>query len=180
MTNGAGGIDNSDIRVLLIDDYEEYVQAGREYLHHVGDGITVVTATAAADGLQRLSDEPIDCIVCDFRMPGMDGIEFLEKIRPDYPDLPCFLLTGHDRDLPPGKLEDLGVLDIITKGQGTHTFEQLRTRIHTITPIDADNSTTLDTRPAMDSTPPSGHRSEPKTDQDSESETEFYFDNVRP
>lgn len=69
----------------------------------------IFTAGSAADGKKILDKEIVHVIICDQRMPGMTGIEFLESVIPDYPDPIRILLTGY---------EDItAVIDAINKGE---------------------------------------------------------------
>lgn len=121
-----------DIRVLLVDDYPEYVTAGQEYLESVDDEFTVLPETSAESALSRLSRTTVDCVVCDYEMPDMDGTELLGAIRSESPELPVVLLTGHDlKDLDEEITEE--ATDVLQKGSGTHTFEQLRSRVRDLT-----------------------------------------------
>ncbi len=55
-----------------------------------------VRSFSSADGvLEALADEAPDAIVSDIRMPGMDGITLLERIRAEYPDVPVIIMTAH-------------------------------------------------------------------------------------
>lgn len=126
---------DGDLTVLFVDDYAEYVEAGEEYLECVDDAITVLPETCAAAALDRLSGGAVDCVVSDYEMPEMSGVELLESAREEHPQLPFILLTGHD----PGRLEssvDGTQTSVLQKGNGTHTFEQLRSQIREIASAD--------------------------------------------
>lgn len=78
--------------LLIIDDEEEilkalYRQFRREY--------TVVTAASAEQGYHLMTETPVNVIISDQRMPGMNGAEFFGKIKNDYPDAIRLLLTGY-------------------------------------------------------------------------------------
>ncbi len=88
-------------RVLLVDDEKEFVQTLSERLVLRDMGTAVVY-----DGEQALSfveEEPPDVMVLDLKMPGIDGIEVLRRIKKDHPDIEVIILTGHgtekDREL---------------------------------------------------------------------------------
>jgi CheY-like chemotaxis protein/anti-sigma regulatory factor (Ser/Thr protein kinase) len=46
-------------------------------------------------GLEILSREPVDLVIADLRMPMMDGVEFLQRLRHDHPKLKCIAMAGH-------------------------------------------------------------------------------------
>ena len=56
----------------------------------------ILNATSGSEALQLIKDhDEIKAIVSDVRMPEMDGIEFIGKVKETKEDLPCFLLTGY-------------------------------------------------------------------------------------
>ncbi|MGY0201042.1 EAL domain-containing protein [Leptothrix sp. BB-3] len=78
--------------LLLVDDEPNILASLKRLLRH--DGYRIVTATSAAEGLQRLAEQPIDVIVSDQRMPGMTGVEFLHRARALYPSTVRLVLSG--------------------------------------------------------------------------------------
>ncbi len=78
--------------LLLVDDEPNILSSLKRLLRH--DGYHIVTATSAAEGLQRLAEQPIDVIVSDQRMPGMTGVEFLHRVRALYPSTVRLVLSG--------------------------------------------------------------------------------------
>ncbi|HEY0873193.1 MAG TPA: HD domain-containing phosphohydrolase [Vicinamibacterales bacterium] len=83
----------SPARVLCVDDEPRVLEALGLHLRR---RYTLLTATNGAEGLERLrNDGPIEVIVSDMRMPGMDGTTFLAKARDVSPDSVRILLTGN-------------------------------------------------------------------------------------
>ena len=82
------------VRILHVDDEPDFADLTAIHLERERDDFEVVTATSATEGLERLAESDIDCIVSDYDMPGMDGLEFLEAVREECPDLPFILFTG--------------------------------------------------------------------------------------
>jgi PAS domain S-box-containing protein len=81
-------------KVLVVDDELEFLELMKELLS--GEGFEVVTAINGKDALNRLNDEmPISLIVADYRMPEMDGTEFLEKAKKISPDTPRIMVTAY-------------------------------------------------------------------------------------
>ena len=85
---------HESVRVLYADDEPDFADLAAMHLEREREAFDVCTATSATEGLDRLAGEDIDCIVSDYDMPGMDGLDFLEAVREEYPDLPFILFTG--------------------------------------------------------------------------------------
>jgi DNA-binding NtrC family response regulator len=81
------------IRVLLIDDERMFVESLTKVLRK--RGMEVQAAHDGLEGLELLKTAEVDVIVMDLRMPGMDGLATLEKIRVQDSLTPVILLTGH-------------------------------------------------------------------------------------
>jgi DNA-binding NtrC family response regulator len=81
-------------RLLIIDDEEPFVAAlGRRLEHR---NITVLVAYSGEDGLKKLDENPdTDVVLLDVKMPGMNGIETLRRIRAAHPLVEVIMLTGH-------------------------------------------------------------------------------------
>jgi DNA-binding NtrC family response regulator len=80
-------------KVLLVDDEEEFVETLAERMR--SRGMEVATSNSGGDALDLVESEPYDVVVLDLQMPGMDGIEVLERIKKRKPDIQVVLLTGH-------------------------------------------------------------------------------------
>ncbi|HSW04475.1 EAL domain-containing protein [Aquabacterium sp.] len=79
--------------LLLVDDEENILNSLKRLLRR--DGYHIITATSAAEGLQRLAEHEVDVIVSDQRMPGMTGVEFLRRAKELYPDTVRMVLSGY-------------------------------------------------------------------------------------
>ena len=73
------------LRLLFIDD-EPTLRSGMQAFGELR-GFTVLTAANGLQGLDLVRTSPVDAIVCDLRMPGMDGAAFHERLRRDRPGL---------------------------------------------------------------------------------------------
>jgi PAS domain S-box-containing protein len=119
----------SAIQVLHVDDESHFGDLVADFLEREEDRFSVVTETSAADGLERLEQNTPDCIVSDFQMPGMDGIEFLEAVREDHPELPFILFTGKGSEEVASDAISSGATDYLQKGSGTDQYKLLANRV---------------------------------------------------
>lgn len=117
------------IRVLHIDDEPDFAEVVATFLEHEGDRFDTETATSATEGLERLSGGTYDCIVSDYDMPRTNGIEFLERVREEWPDLPFILFTGKGSEELASDAISAGVTDYLQKQNGTEQYELLANRI---------------------------------------------------
>jgi two-component system nitrogen regulation response regulator NtrX len=79
--------------ILLIDDEKAIRYALREILEH--EGHKVEEAEDGAMGLEKAKKGRFDLVLCDIKMPKMDGIEVLEKLQALHADLPVVMISGH-------------------------------------------------------------------------------------
>lgn len=100
-------------KVLFIDDEKHIRQANRQSLE-LAD-LEVICEECAEDGLKTIDREWPGIVVCDIRLPQMNGMEFLQKVQNIDPDLPVILITGHgDISIAVQAMRD-GAYDFIEK-----------------------------------------------------------------
>ncbi|MES2154987.1 MAG: response regulator [bacterium] len=80
--------------LLLVDDDPSFVQDLSDLLVTFMPDAKVLTATSGAAALDMLKVQPIDLIISDRHMPGMDGLELLRAARAHDPTMPRILMTG--------------------------------------------------------------------------------------
>jgi len=125
----AASMDGREVRVLHVDDDPEFNDLTSTFLERIDEGFSLVSVTSAVEALGRLQDGEFDCIVSDYEMPNTNGIEFLEIVREQYPDLPFILLTGKGSEEVASEAIAAGVTDYMQKGSGTDRYEVLANRI---------------------------------------------------
>ena len=79
--------------LLLADDDANVLAALQLQLHH--EGYQILAARSAAAGFELLALYPVQVILCDQRMPGMSGTEFLDRVKDMYPDALRIALSGY-------------------------------------------------------------------------------------
>jgi PAS domain S-box-containing protein len=123
--------DDRPIRVLHVDDDRSFTAITADFLSVEDDRFVVRSDADAAAALDRLATEPVDCVVSDYEMPGMDGLVFLARVRERWPDLPFVLFTGRGSEEVAAEAISAGVSDYLQKG-GTDRYPLLATRITTL------------------------------------------------
>lgn len=81
------------LRVLLVDDEEDFLEPTAARLRR--RGVECETARSGEEAWEILGQKVFDVAVVDVKMPGMDGLELLRRMRRDYPNTVVVLLTGH-------------------------------------------------------------------------------------
>jgi PAS domain S-box-containing protein len=128
MAHGMTGT-NEPIRVLHVDDDADLAEVAATFVEREDDRFTVDIETSPSSGLDRLRSEPFDCVVSDYEMPTRNGIEFLELVREEYPDLPFILYTGKGNEEVASDAISAGVTDYLQKDSGTSQYAVLANRI---------------------------------------------------
>ena len=82
------------INILLVDDDRNLLDLTKQYLEDSDDNLRVSTATSPYQVLQSLDAADQDVIISDYDMPGITGLELLQKVRQRGNTTPFFLLTG--------------------------------------------------------------------------------------
>ncbi|MFB6140707.1 MAG: PAS domain S-box protein [Halosimplex sp.] len=115
--------------VLHVDDERDQTESTATALAEADDRLHVEHATSVAEGLERLEDGAFDCVVSDYEMPDCDGIEFLEAVRADYPDLPFVLYTGEGSEAIASEAISAGVTDYLRTEADTDQRTVLADRV---------------------------------------------------
>ncbi|MFM2360243.1 MAG: hypothetical protein RLY16_2236 [Bacteroidota bacterium] len=92
--------------ILIIDDERAIRKTLAEILSY--EGYKIEEAADGEEGLKKFSGTTFDVVLCDIKMPKMDGIEFLEKAKAINPDVPIIVISGH------GNIET--AVDAVKKG----------------------------------------------------------------
>ncbi|NQZ97581.1 MAG: response regulator, partial [Myxococcales bacterium] len=76
--------------ILVVDDEELYRRALERILTRVGH--TVSLARDATEALVALAEQPVDLVLADIQMPGINGLELVRQIHDLAPDVPCIVI----------------------------------------------------------------------------------------
>ncbi len=109
--------------LLLVDDEPDILASMKTLLESSISSLKVITAASGRIGLELLERERVDLIVSDFKMPGMDGIEFLYQCRRHHPTIPRVMLTAFgNEDLARRAVVDAFVGSFLSKGSDPETL----------------------------------------------------------
>jgi DNA-binding NtrC family response regulator len=101
------------LKVLFVDDEEDFVRtmAERMEMRDLGGDI----ALSGQEALQMLEDDVPDVMVLDLRMPGIDGMEVLRRVKKTFPQIEVIIMTGHGSDQDEEEARRLGAFDYLRK-----------------------------------------------------------------
>jgi len=117
------------IQILHVDDDAQFAELTATVLEDEDDRLVVETAMSASEGIDSLRDRPPDCIVSDYNMPGRNGIEFLQTVRDEWPEMPFILFTGKGSEEIAGRAISAGVTDYLQKKSSSEQYALLANRI---------------------------------------------------
>jgi len=83
----------SNVNLLIVDDEEQFLATTKKLLDK--RGVNTFVSSNGFDALRLLKERRIDVVILDLKMPGINGVEVLRKIKQNYPDIEVILLTGH-------------------------------------------------------------------------------------
>src|SRR6187455_2203155 len=99
--------------ILIIDDEKAIRKTLSEILSF--EGYKLDEAADGEEGLKRFKDKSYDLVLCDIKMPKIDGIEFLQKAGEVNPDIPIIMISGHGNIETAVEAVKKGAYDFISK-----------------------------------------------------------------
>jgi two-component system nitrogen regulation response regulator NtrX len=99
--------------ILVIDDETSILESLAGILSD--EGFDPVCVNSAEEGLERLKSEVVDLVLLDIWMPGMDGLEALQLIKAEYPELQVIMISGHGTIETAVQATKSGAFDFIEK-----------------------------------------------------------------
>jgi light-regulated signal transduction histidine kinase (bacteriophytochrome) len=113
------------IRVIIVDD-EEYIRLSlSELLLYIG--FEVATAANGEDALRKLAENRFDIAFMDIKIPGMNGVELLGRVREKYPDVSVIMMTGYATVENAVEAVKLGAYDFLKK---PYDIEEIKVSIN--------------------------------------------------
>jgi len=103
----------SNVQLLIVDDEERFLKTTTILMEK--RGIQTKSASSGMEALRIIDDSPVDVVVLDVKMPGMDGVETLKRIKRHYPLIEVIMLTGHGSVDSAVKGLRMGAFDYVMK-----------------------------------------------------------------
>jgi len=99
--------------ILIIDDEKAIRKTLSEILSY--EGYKIDDAENGEDGLKKFNEKTYDVVLCDIKMPKIDGMEFLEKAKAANPDVPIIMISGHGTIETAVEAVKKGAFDYVSK-----------------------------------------------------------------
>ena len=107
-------------KILIVDDEERFRTTMSKLL--IAEGHDAQTAGSALEALETLSSESFDVVILDVRMPEMNGVEALKKIRKIDPYLEVIIMTGYASVDTAREIMTTGAFDYLLKPYSIETL----------------------------------------------------------
>ena len=102
-------------KILIIEDESTIRRVLHKILSEENDTYEVIEAEDGLEGLEKIKNDDFDLVLCDIKMPKMDGVEVLEAAKKIKPEIPILMISGHgDLDTAVNTMR-LGAFDYISK-----------------------------------------------------------------
>lgn len=113
-----------------MDDESDQQLMTKTFLKKFDPELQVESASSGEETLQLLKEQPFDCIVSDYQMPTMDGIELARRVR-EFSPVPFIIYTGRGSEEVAEMAFSVGVDDYLRKEHGPAHYQVLANRIRT-------------------------------------------------
>ncbi|ADD05612.1 receiver/sensor box histidine kinase [Natrialba magadii ATCC 43099] len=117
------------IRVLCVDDDSVVLALTETVLERLDGSIVVETETDPTAALDRVRTGEFDCVVCDYEMPGLSGLELHDAIREEDSTIPVILFTGAGSEEIASEAIQHGITGYLRKQPGTAQYDLLASKI---------------------------------------------------
>jgi len=123
--------------LLIVDDEQNIREGIRQYLSSLK--LRVFTARNGIEALEMLQEKEYQVVVADIKMPDLDGIELLKKIKDSYPDIEVIMLTAHATIETAVEAMRLGAHDYLEKPCDPERLNKLVSRIFKTKTLEEEN-----------------------------------------
>ena len=116
-----------NMKILLVDD-DEWIRDSLS-LFFEAEGCNLLTFETAEEGLEAVRKQAYDIVISDYKLPGMDGLEFLRRVKEKQPNAFEILITAYANREICEEAKMVGVRDIIPKPFTSENVEMSLARI---------------------------------------------------
>ena len=116
-----------NMKILLVDD-DEWIRDSLR-LFFEAEGCNLLTFETAEEGMEAVKQQVYDIVISDYKLPGMDGLEFLRRVKEKQPNAFEILITAYANCEIVKEAKMMGVKDIIPKPFTSEDVETSLTRI---------------------------------------------------
>jgi CheY-like chemotaxis protein len=113
--------------ILLVDDEKNIRLTLSQSLEPLG--LPIQTAVNGEEALQKLDDAEFGLLLLDLKMPGMDGMEVLHRVRERWPTIPVIIITAHGTIESAVDAMKIGAVDFIQKPFSPREIRELVTKV---------------------------------------------------
>ena len=111
--------------ILVVDDEESILAVLKNSLKKLGQEYQVITVTSGQAALEQIKQRHFDLVITDYKMPGLDGLQLLEKIRLEQPDMQAILMTAYGNSSVEAEASRLNVYRFLSKPVEIDAFRQI-------------------------------------------------------
>jgi DNA-binding NtrC family response regulator len=115
------------MNILLIDD-DEWIRDSMSLLFEA-EGCQILALETAEEALEALHRQDYDIVICDYKLPGMDGLAFLKQVQKTQSDAITILITAYKTDALQSEAKKIGIHDFIAKPFTSETIEASLSRL---------------------------------------------------
>lgn len=108
-----------ELRVLCVDDDPMYISTLADKLRLADGRFSLATANNVPEAMAKLDQMAVDCVVCDYHMPGRDGVDFARSVADLQDPPPVILLTGKEIEEVRERVVGEPVVDVLFKSSET-------------------------------------------------------------
>lgn len=104
------------VKIFIVEDHAVMREMLASFLEEEADFDVCGTARTAEEALDGLERAAIDLVLVDVSLPGMSGIDLVEQLQADRPELPCLMVSGHGESGYVERAFEVGARGYVMKG----------------------------------------------------------------
>ena len=116
-----------NMKILLVDD-DEWIRDSMSFFFEA-EGCNLLTFETAEEAMEAVTQQTYDIVFSDYKLPGMDGLEFLRRVKEKQPNAFEILVTAYANCEIEKEANEIGVKDIISKPFTSEDVETSLSRI---------------------------------------------------